>query len=66
MIDPKNYSSLRRLLKVTATCMRFISVCRGQLFKEMDLSADEIDNAVKIWIKQLQIDVKRNPGRSRR
>ena len=30
IIDPKKYSTLDKLLKVTSICLQFISMCRGE------------------------------------
>ncbi|KAL9963136.1 hypothetical protein ACROYT_G032311 [Oculina patagonica] len=59
VIDPKKYSSLTKLLRISAYVLRFInklksnlSDCAGKPSKE--LSASEINEAEVYWIKSIQ------------
>ena len=53
LIDPSRFSSLQRLLRVTAWCLRMISNCKKKSVKG-DLQAEEIIAAKKYWIKSTQ------------
>ena len=62
-MDSGRYSSLLRMLRVTAWCLRFISRLKlkgsGQNYKEMpnigrELQADEISDVERLWVERVQ------------
>ena len=61
VIQLERFSSLNRLLMVTAVVMRFIYNCRSAInkreLKKGDINADEKDAAMKNWIKFVQAQI---------
>lgn len=58
-LDPKRYSSLGRLIRVTAWTKRFIKNCKtSTLSREMSktLQQDELTNAKTFWLRQAQAE----------
>ena len=53
-IDERNFSSMQRLVRVTAWCHRFIKRIRGQSLKTKYLSYDELYKAEIMWVKHCQ------------
>lgn len=59
IIDPKNYSSLTKLLRISAYVLRFINKLKSNLSRSAskpvkELSTSEINEAEKYWIKSVQ------------
>ena len=54
MIDKTRFSSLKKLLRVTAYANRFIQHLRGNKPINTHLSAEEIEGCKKFWIKYVQ------------
>ena len=55
VIDPYRYSTLKKILSVTATCLRFVNNCHGKRQKMLgEISAEELNAAKKLWICDLQ------------
>lgn len=59
VIDPKKYSSMTRLLRISAYVLRFINNLKSSLSDGTDktvkeLTASEINQAEKYWIKTVQ------------
>ena len=55
VIDPYRYSTLEKILSVTATCLRFINNCHRKCQKMSgEISAEELNTAKKLWICNLQ------------
>lgn len=58
LLELKNYSSLRKVLRVTAWIQRFVNNSRNpKKRKEGPLTSEETTNANKFWIKQAQEEV---------
>ncbi|XP_070557391.1 uncharacterized protein [Ptychodera flava] len=56
-IDPSNYSSLNKLLRVTALVRRFVSILKHKdNVPREQVTADEINQSETEWIKQIQND----------
>ena len=60
-IDPKRYGTLKKLLRVTAKCIKFMKACKGGTRVGKELLAEDIDEALMIWVKHLQKEAKANP-----
>lgn len=62
-IEPENFSSWQRLLRVTAYCLRFINRLRCRVMKnqhaipEETLQSVEISSAEEFWLKYIQRDL---------
>ncbi|GFR24172.1 integrase catalytic domain-containing protein [Trichonephila clavata] len=56
IIDPDKYSSLLKLLRVTAYIFRFVNALRRKDFKKGPLASEEIFNAEIFWVKVTQND----------
>ena len=55
VIDPHRYSTLEKVLSVTATCFRFVNNCHEKRQKMSgEISAEELHKAKKLWIFDLQ------------
>ena len=54
MIDGTRFSSLKKLLRVTAYANRFIQHLRGNKPINTHLSAKDIEGCEKLWIKYVQ------------
>ena len=55
VIDPKAFSNLYKLLRITAYVLRFIENCRNKLRQETpDITTKEINKARLLWVKQTQ------------
>ena len=55
VIDPYRYSTFRKILTVTAACLRFVNSCHGKRQKmSREISAEELNTAKKLWICNLQ------------
>ena len=61
IINCDNFSSFRRLLRVTARVLKFIKIIKGKC-KSKDLRADDIKEAKLLWLKEIQSSLKRNPN----
>ena len=61
IINCDNFSSFRRLLRVTARVLKFIKIMKGKC-KSKDLTADDIKEAELLWLKEIQSSLKRNPN----
>ena len=55
LIDVKNYSSMNKLLRVTARVERFVVNCRTVKKKKDEVDSDEKQVALKRWIKVIQL-----------
>ena len=55
-IDIGRYSTLTRLLRVTAWVLRWTAVIRSRVTGSEDLVIDEIQEAERIWLRELQQD----------
>ena len=53
-IDERNFSSMQRLVRVTAWCHRFIKRIRGHSLETKYLSYDELYTAEIMWVKHCQ------------
>ena len=53
-MDEKKYSSLLRLLRITAWLLRFVQKARKQKTQTGELKAIEIKEARTLWIKFIQ------------
>ena len=54
VIDPYRYSTLEKILSVTATCLRFTNNCHQKRQKiSGEISAEELNKAKKLWICNL-------------
>ena len=63
LIRPKDYSSKRRLLGITAWVMRFIKNCKVKdKLKERYLTTEEVIGAETIWTKMVQTEIKESPN----
>ena len=66
IIDINRYSSLRRLLKVTAYVRRFIQNIKHKMLDEEKvvekLSVDDITGAERVWILESQAERQREPS----
>ena len=59
IVPSENFSSYRKLLNVTAYVVRFIQNCRNKSNPVIgDLSAEEVNCAENLWVKQMQSTVK--------
>ena len=55
VIGPYRYSTLKKILRVTATRLRFINNCHRKCQKmSREISAEELNTAKKLWICDLQ------------
>ena len=57
LVDAELYSSLSRLLRVTAWVLRWIHNAKGRARRTGPLSSSEISAAEKRWAQQAQLDV---------
>ncbi|XP_065063348.1 uncharacterized protein LOC135689914 [Rhopilema esculentum] len=66
IIEVDKFSSLKKLLRVTARVIRFVTNLRsareGKILKLGELDSEEVSRAERIWIKGSQIDLKKQPG----
>lgn len=53
-ININKFSSVSRLIRITAWCLRFIPKSRRQSNESNSLSGEELDEAEQIWLKQIQ------------
>ena len=60
VIDPEKYSSLDKLLRVTAICMKFIDKCKKKKDWSNEIAAEDIENARGLWVKYLQREVQKD------
>ena len=64
-IKVSRYSSVLRLVRVTAYVLRFINNLKRSLAKQenlkCELSVDEINAAEKLWIREVQAEIERRP-----
>ena len=58
IIDPTRYSTLTKLLRITALCLKFIDRLKKKKV-EVDISAEDIGKAKDMWIRQLQSRMKK-------
>ena len=58
IIDPTRYSTLTKLLRITALCLKFIDRLKKKMV-ELDISAEDIEKAKDMWIRQLQSRMKK-------
>ncbi|GBM73084.1 hypothetical protein AVEN_17668-1 [Araneus ventricosus] len=56
LIDISRFSSLTRLLRVTAYVLRFLGKLRGKRTQTGPLVAAEISEAEELWVKQVQCE----------
>jgi len=65
LIKVSRYSSVLRLVRVTAYVLRFINNLKRSLAKQenlkCELSVDEINAAEKLWIREVQAEIERRP-----
>ena len=66
IIDCKDYSNLKRLLRVTAYVLRFVQalkarLCNSNQVPANELSSEELAAAEALWIRDVQAAVRRNP-----
>ena len=54
LIDCHKFNSYQKLLRVTATVLRFIEICRGSVKESKGLTAQDLERAEKLWIKDVQ------------
>ena len=55
MIDSHHFSSFDKLLRITSWVKRFVYNCRSsKLKKSGNLTAEEITDALEVWIKEIQ------------
>ncbi|XP_065062455.1 uncharacterized protein LOC135689235, partial [Rhopilema esculentum] len=66
IIEVDKFSFLKKLLRVTARVIRFVTNLRsareGKILKLGELDSEEVSRAERIWIKGSQIDLKKQPG----
>ena len=63
LIRPKDKSSKRRLLGITAWVMRFIKNCKAKdKLKERYLTTEEVIEAETIWTKMVQTEIEESPN----
>ena len=60
IINPERYSSLMKLLRVTAICMKFIAKCKKTKDWSNEVDADDIKSAKGLWLKYLQREVQKD------
>ncbi|GFQ92220.1 integrase catalytic domain-containing protein [Trichonephila clavata] len=56
IIDPDKYSSLLKLLRVTAYIFRFVNALRRKYFEKGSLASEELSNAEIFYVKVTQND----------
>ena len=54
IMDCKRYSTKTKLLRVTALVKRFIDNARGRRSASVELTAEDLRAAEKLWIKSIQ------------
>ena len=54
LIDAERYSSLDRLLRVTAWVLRWIHNARSKAKRDGPLSSGELDDAERLWVREVQ------------
>ena len=54
LIDCNKFNSYQNLLRVTATVLRFIEICRGRVKESKGLTAQDLERAEQCWIKDVQ------------
>ena len=54
LINPEKFSSLSKLLRVTAYVRRFVDRCKKKEIRTGEVTVEEIENAMKLWIKDEQ------------
>ena len=60
IINCDNFSSFRRLVRVTARVLKFIKILKTKC-KSRELTADDVKEAELLWLKEIQLSLKRNP-----
>ena len=58
LIDVERYNSLQKLLRVTANVLKFVDATKGKR-KLGDISSEDTERAMKLWIKTEQGDISR-------
>ncbi|MCG7879158.1 MAG: reverse transcriptase domain-containing protein [Candidatus Thiodiazotropha endolucinida] len=53
-IDSRQYSSVIKLFRVTATAMRFIKRLKGETFTTEHLTKDEVEKVEQMWVLHIQ------------
>ena len=66
IIDCKDYSNLKRLLRVTTYVLRFVQALKARLRNSNqvpanELTSEELAAAKALWIRDVQAAVRRNP-----
>ena len=56
IVDPEKFSTLSRLLRVTAWIQRFIAVIFRRQVAAASLTVEEVDDALLYWIHHIQLD----------
>ena len=54
LINPEKFSSLSKLLRVTSYVRRFVDRCKKKEIRTGEVTVEEIENAMKLWIKDEQ------------
>ena len=62
ILDATRFSSYMKLLRVTAYVLRFVKNCKDRCINTKELTAEELDEAEIVWIRdmQTQIDKKKS------
>ena len=68
VIEIERFSSLDRLIRVTAWCRRFVRNCRKKEERktEAEIDLEEYEDAESLWIKAVQSDMIREQGYDKR
>ena len=56
IVDPEKFSTLSRLLRVTAWIQRFVAVILRRQVAAASLTVEEVDDALLYWIHHIQLD----------
>ena len=62
VLDPRRYSSEKKLLRVTAWIIRFAWNCSTENKVKGSLNLEEIRNAKNCWIREAHTELKRQPN----
>ena len=57
LLDVTRFSSYMKLLRVTAYVLRFVKNCKDRCTNRKELTAEELDKAEMIWIRDIQAQI---------
>ena len=57
LLDATRFSSYMKLLRVTAYVLRFVKNCKDRCTNRKELTAEELDKAEMIWIRDIQAQI---------